>query len=60
MNRPFANLYRDALEKWHRCKRELPSLDHDALFPRSEDYHLPDQEAEHIRLEVQRQFERSE
>ena len=54
------NLYRDALERWHRCKLAFPAMPHDDTFPRSEDYGVEDAEAERVRLEVAREFERSQ
>lgn len=59
MSQQRTNIYRDVLEKWHRCKREFPALDHDELFPRSEDFVLEDATAERVMLEVEREFRRT-
>jgi hypothetical protein len=54
------NQYRDALERWHRCRIALPALDHGDTFPKPEDYGVEGREAERVQLEVQHQFTRIE
>lgn len=56
------HLYREMLERWHRCKRQMPGLDHDHLLPKPEDYGFApgDRRAEEIMFEVKREFARME
>lgn len=58
MSQQRTNLYREMLERWHRCREQFPGLDHNELFPKQEDYGLDDRTAEAVQLEVQREFKR--
>ncbi len=57
-NQQRTNLYREMLERWHRCRRQFPAIAHDNLFPKSEDYGLSDRESEAVQLAVRKEFER--
>lgn len=54
------NQYRDALERWHRCKLAFPGHNHDDTFPTAEDYGIEGREAERVQFEVAHQFSRSD
>lgn len=58
MSQQLTNLYREMLERWHRCRNQFPALNHDAVFPNHKDYGLDDRTAEAVQLEVQKEFKR--
>ena len=54
------NLYRDAIERWHRTAAMFPALNHDETFPRAEDFGVEAREGERVQFEVEREFKRSD